>query len=159
MTNFRREPIRSNKYLAAAKGQPCTLRFVGCLDPYGQGHETTVFAHFRYGKGMGQKAHDFDGADACFNCHRFLDEGWAGKVSWTVVLEHMMRGLERTLENRIRRGIIVFPITVEKPASERLTKPRKPKNERAPIPKRIDPWPPGRKMQSRNDLRRKEPAQ
>lgn len=148
--------IRSPKYLAAAKNQPCTLRFVGCLDPYGQGHETTVFAHFRHGKGMGQKAHDFDGCDSCAHCHTMLDEGWPGKISWTLVLEHMLRGLERTLENRIRRGVIVFPVTVEKPAAERPVKPRKTKSERAKINSRSE-WPESRKLQSRNNLKRVSP--
>lgn len=154
--NLRTEPIRSPQYLAAAQGQPCQLRFAGvCLDPHGHGHETTVFAHFRYGKGMGQKAHDFDGADACTNCHRFLDEGWAGKVSWTVVLETMLRGLERTLENRIRRGTITFPLSVEAPRPGRPTRPRKPPAERAKLQSRSE-WPSGRKIASRPFTRKPE---
>lgn len=154
--NLRQEPIRSAAYLRAARGQPCQLRFVGvCLDPYGVGHETTIFAHYRHGKGMGQKAHDFDGADACANCHRFLDEGWVGKVSWTVVLETMLRGIERTLESRFRAGVLSMPMDAEKPFSERPTKPRKPKSDRAKINSKST-WPTGRKMQSR-PMRRKEP--
>jgi len=154
----RLEPIRSNKYLSAAKGQPCQLRFVGiCLDPSGLGHETTVFAHFRHGKGMAQKAHDFDGADACANCHRFLDEGWSGKVSYTIVLETMLRGLERTLENRIRRGVLVMPITIDTPASTRPLKPRKPREERQRIPTSQNTWPQGRKIPTR-PMRHKEPT-
>jgi len=123
--------IRSSKYTAAAKGQPCQLRFVGvCLDPLGQGHETTVFAHNRHGKGMGIKADDIDGQDSCERCHRFLDEEWPGKISRTVLMEHVHTAMVRTLINRIERGIIF--VSQDKP-TERKVAQRKPKGQRAAI--------------------------
>ena len=52
LANFRREPIRSRKYLNGSRGQPCTLEFVGVCyhDP-----ETSVACHIHdesFGKSM-----------------------------------------------------------------------------------------------------------
>jgi hypothetical protein len=53
----------------------------------------------------------------------------------------------------IRDGIIFVPQDDEKPSHKRPVKPRKPKGERTPIQSRND-WPSGRKLQSRNTLKR-----
>jgi hypothetical protein len=56
----------------------------------------------------------------------------------------------------VKRGIAKIKLDIEKPAHERPIPARKPKAERAAIPQRNAPWPKGQKLQSRNDLRRKE---
>lgn len=146
-------PIRSAKNLAAARGQPCQLRFVGiCQD--GPDHETTVACHVHSSTfGMGMKADDFSIIDGCFACHAFLDVGWPGKISRTVLLEHIVRGLQETLRNRIERGVIALPRDTPK---DRKPRQRLPKDQRAAIRGRSE-WPKGRRLQSRNTLKR-EPA-
>lgn len=64
-------PIR-----ASAKGEDCTLRFIGICN---YNSETTVWAHsnrLQDGKGMGIKARDEEGCYACSACHAYLDGGW-----------------------------------------------------------------------------------
>lgn len=142
--------IRSKKLLAAAKGQPCTLRLPGICN---SNPETTVSAHIRdQHKGMGQKASDYSIVFACSDCHFALDQGHLGdEANWYVV-----RGLQETWGLLIARGIIIVPLDPEKPASEPRSKPRKPPEQRQAIPARKDPWPKGRKLQSRNDLARRQ---
>jgi len=71
-------PIRRS-----AQGEDCTLRFPGiCRNRT----DTTVWAHSNQladGKGMGLKANDEAGCYACFECHSFLDGGWAALKEWT----------------------------------------------------------------------------
>lgn len=132
-TIFREPEIRSRKYLDGARGETCKLRFVGICsgDP-----ETTVACHVHdQSFGMARKAHDVSIIDGCSSCHMFLDHGWVGKISRPVLLEHIIRGLQETLLNRIRRGIVVVPLDPERLSSERPAKPRKPKGERRSMPK------------------------
>lgn len=145
--SFRQPEIRSRKYLDGSRGQPCCLRFVGICnhDP-----ETTVACHIHDGNfGLSRKAHDVSIIDGCSACHEFLDHGWVGKISRTVRLEHVIRGLQETLVNRIRRGIVVIPLDPERLSHDKPVKPRKPKGQRRQVPGA------GRKIESRNDLRRK----
>lgn len=146
--NFRREPIRSRKLLDSAKGQPCDLNFAVCNhDP-----ETTVSAHIHDESfGGGRKADDTSTIHSCANCHMFLDHGWAGKIEWSVVQFHIIRGLQRTLRNRIDRGIVIVPLDAERLSSERPVPARKPPAARVRIPSNPD-----RKIQSRNTLRKSE---
>jgi hypothetical protein len=144
--------ISSRKYLAAAKGQPCSLRIVGVCngDP-----ETTVPAHIldRHA-GRGIKASDISVADACSSCHAKFD-GQAGEpLSHEDWLFYALRGLQETLENRIERGIIFVPIEVPKPFAARPTKPRAPKAERKPVAQRENAWLPkgSRKIPTRKTL-------
>jgi len=63
---------RNKKWLAAARGQDCTLRFIGC----NRNPETTVAAHSpfkEHGGGMGIKAPDDKIVFACSVCHDILD--------------------------------------------------------------------------------------
>lgn len=153
LANFRTEPLRSRKYLDGSRGQPCTLEFVGVCN---HNPETTVACHIHdetFGKG--RKADDVSTVDGCSDCHRFLDEGWAGKISRTVLLAHVIRALQRTLRNRIDRGILVLPLDPERLSSERKVKPRKPPEQRVKIPTRD--FPEGhRPLRSRNNLVRRE---
>jgi hypothetical protein len=73
-------PIR-----ASAQGQECTLRFPGICnrDP-----ETTVWCHSNRladGKGMSLKAPDEEGCYGCYDCHAWLDGGYAGRVPREIV--------------------------------------------------------------------------
>lgn len=138
--NFRREPIRSRKLLDSARGQPCTLEFTGICnhDP-----ETTVSAHIHdesFGKAM--KADDTSTVHACLACHSFLDAGWPGKISQALLRWHIIRAMQRTLRNRIERGIVVIPLDPERLSHDKPVKPRKAPELRRKVP-------PGRKLQSR----------
>ena len=147
----REEPIRSQKYLAGARGQPCT--FCGptcCADD-----ATTIPAHMNgaaFGKGMGMKAHDIAVLDACFTCHMYIDVGHGTNplISDAEFYWHLLRGVVATIVNRARRGVIIVPLDPERMPSERVTPKRKPPEQRAPVRNNPD-----RKIQSRNDLRRK----
>lgn len=56
-------------------------------------------------------------------------------------LFYALRGLQETLQQRFEAGLLIVPVDVETPASERPANPRKPKDQRTPIPKRKAPWP------------------
>lgn len=152
---IREPPIRSKKYLNGAKGSPCTFMAPGICngDP-----ATTVFAHLNgaaFGKGKGQKAHDIAGLDACFACHAYIDTGHGTKplMSDAEFYWHLLRGVVLTMVNRARRQIIVVPLDPEHLSHDKPVKSRKPADQRKKIVGRTE-WPQGRKLQSRNDLRR-----
>ena len=145
--NFRREPIRSRRYLDGSRGQPCTLEITACCIG---GTETTVAAHIRdetHGRSI--KADDISIADACAACHDALDGRGRAPLSSEEWLFYSLRGLQRTLRNRIERGLVVIPLDAAKLPSERPTKPRKPKADRAPIANRGFEPGPRQKIQSR----------
>lgn len=147
--------IRSRAVLDSAKGAPCAFRFPGICQG---GTETTVWAHLngaRYGKGAGIKAHDILGGHACFWCHSYLDTGHGTSplMSHDVFLECVLGGVTETLVRLIASGVVTVPRDKETPASERPVKPRKPPEQRAPIPSN-----PSRKIQSKNNLRKAERA-
>ena len=152
--NLREEPIRSQKYLNGSRDQPCT--FCGptcCAD-----EATTVPAHMNgaaFGKGMGMKAHDIAVLDACFTCHSYIDVGHGTRplMSDADFYWHLLRGVVLTMVNRARRQIIIVPLDPERLSSERQVSPRKPPSERKPVP-----YNPDRKIQSRNNLRKREKA-
>jgi hypothetical protein len=104
---------------------------------------------------MARKADDIAIIDGCFWCHSFLDHGWVGKISRTVLLEHIIRGLQETLRNRVERGLVPKPSELFKPRQKRAAKPRKAPKDRAAIHSRRD-LPTGRKLQTRRMQR--EPA-
>ena len=154
MTQLRQrtEPIRSRKLLDSAKGQPCALELVGVCnhDP-----ETTVSCHISdEQRGGGQKADDTNTVHGCGACHMFMDQGgWIGVISQAVLRWHIIRAMQRTLRNRIDRGIIVVPLDPERLSSDRPAKPRKPAAERTKIQSRG--FEPGhRPLRSRNTLRK-----
>lgn len=89
---------------------------------------------------MGVKAHDFAGFFADYNCHMAYDQHTTG-LSEADLNAALLKAVIGTWEILIRDGIVIVPLDVETPASDRPTKPRKPKDQRTPIPKRKDPWP------------------
>ena len=153
--NLRQPPIRSKRYLNGAKGSPCTF-----MGPTCNGNpETTVFAHLNgaaFGKGKGQKAHDIAGCDMCSDCHFYADVGHGTKPLMTEAefYWHLLRGVVLTMLDRARRQIIIVPLDPEHLSSSKPTPKRKPPEQRTKIPARVDAWPTGRKLVSRNDLRK-----
>lgn len=136
MTGLRQriDPIRSRKLLNSARGAPCTLEFPGICN---HNPETTVAAHIKDEQfGRGQKADDTSSVHACSSCHRFLDEGWAGRMELGTLRFYIIRALQRTLRNRIERGLIVVPMDPVARIGERPVKPRKPPEQRAAIKSR-----------------------
>ncbi len=133
--------LSSAKYLRGSKGQQCTLRIEGvCTGDT----ETTVAAHIRdRHKGGGNKASDISVANACYACHMVFDRqakmpdgSLIDTPAWNA---YALRGLQETLEQRIEAGLLIFPHdapTERKPAA------RKPREQRAAIPKPKDhKWP------------------
>lgn len=157
--NLREPPIRSQKYLRGSKGQTCKLRIPGvCTGDV----ETVIPAHIRDSHtGRGVKASDTSTADCCRACHDVFDlraklpnGEYLSELDWHV---YALRGLQDTIESRVRRQIVIVPLDPEHMSHERPTPPRKPKAERKDIPARVDPWPKtSRKIQSRNSLKRQE---
>lgn len=96
-------PIRKS-----AKGEACTLLIPGvCRNRT----DTTVWAHSNRladGKGTGHKADDEAGCYACFDCHSFLDGGWAAFRGWTYDLVQQFFEVARAKSRAIlqRKGLI-----------------------------------------------------
>lgn len=128
--------IRSKKYLAGSRDAPCTFRIPSvCNGDW----STTVPCHIRDGnKGTGNKASDLSVANGCFACHDAMD-GRSIVLSKEDWLFYALRGLQETLQQRLEAGLLIVPLDVETPASDRPIKARKPKDQRTPIPKRKDP--------------------
>lgn len=149
--HFRLPPIRSKAYLRAARDQPCSIGIPGVCTG---NTETTVGAHIRdEHTGRGVKASDISLCDACAACHAALDFQSGVNLSKEEWLYYALRGMQRTLENRIHRGIISIPLDEPTPARDKPVKPRKPREQRAKINTGSTNWP-TRKLQSRNDLRK-----
>lgn len=143
----RRPEIRSRKYLNGSRGQECTLQITRVCTGDA---ETTIAAHIRdETTAGGQKADDTSIADACFACHRVFDGHGHAPLSKEEWFFYALRGLQRTIRNRVLRKIIIVPLDAERLSSERPTPARKPRGQRATIPSNPD-----RKIQSRNTLRK-----
>jgi hypothetical protein len=118
--------------LDGARGETCKLRIPGACN---SDRATVSPCHIRdRHTGRSIKASDISVVDGCSGCHDVFD-GRAGVVlpmeDW---LFYALRGLQETLENRIERGILVWPADAE--PKPKPTKPRKPKAERKAIPSR-----------------------
>lgn len=149
--------IRSQKIIDTARGAECAFRFPGICQG---GTETTVWAHLngaRYGKGAGIKAHDVLGGHACFWCHSYLDTGHGTKPQMgnDTFMECVLGGVTETLVRLIVSGVVSVPQDKPKAGHAAPVKARKPPEQRAKINSRTE-WPKAQKLQSRNDLRRKE---
>jgi len=150
LANFREEPIRSEGYRRGANGSPCRFRGPTCnCDP-----QTAQFAHLNgadFGKGAMIKAHDIAGLDACSGCHAYIDVGHGTNplISDAEFWRLLLRAVIETMVDRIRRGIVILPQDPERLLSERVTKPRKPPEQRRKVPT-------GRPLRSRNDLRKSD---
>ena len=129
--------LMSQKLRNSAKMEECTFQTPHCVG----GTETTVLCHAPSAtKGMGNKSPDYWAAFGCHACHSALDNH---KMSGVEEQFYWLRGIHRTWERWLERGLIVIcGIDMDKPK----TRPKRKANL------------PSRPLQSRNDLRRKSPA-
>ena len=99
------------------------------------------------------KAHDILGMYSCATCHAYLDTGHGTRpiLSNEQLLECVLGGVTETWVRLITAGIVVVPQDKVTAMLDRPVKPRKQRGARAKVPNNPD-----RKIQSRNDLRRKE---
>lgn len=122
--------VISQKIRNSAKGQTCTLQFMGICN---HNPETTVLAHIRDSfKGMGNKASDLSAVYACSSCHDYLDvqHGRKPVMSNEALLNYVLGGLQRTHASMVERSVFIVPQDAPKP---RKVKPRKPKEQRAKL--------------------------
>lgn len=119
--------IRSKKYLAGSRDQPCTFRIPGhCNNDW----STVVPCHIRDGNtGAAQKASDLSVANGCAGCHRAFDLNLISHEDW---LFYALRGLQETLQQRFEAGLLVIPVDAPKADRERP----KAKSETRRVPKR-----------------------
>jgi len=101
---------------------------------------------------MGQKASDIAGMFAGVSCHSRYDICQTG-LTEAELNAALLKAVIATLEVLIRDGIIIVPVDVETPASERPMKLRKPVEQRTKIQSRKTEWP-KRPMGKRNELPR-----
>lgn len=132
---LKEEPIRSQKYLRGAKGSPCTFNGPTC----NHDDSTTIPAHLNgaaFGKAFGMKAHDIATLDACFDCHVYIDVGHGTQplISDAEFWKLLLRGVVRTMVNRVRRHIVIVPLDPEALASEREPGVKRPKKKAASRP-------------------------
>lgn len=104
--------FRSPKLLRDSRDKPCSLRVenVCCGD-----WATTCAAHANwseYGKGKSIKAHDWAVADACYTCHRWLDEGPAPRETKR---RTWFAGWVKKLASWQRRGVIKTELDLSNP--------------------------------------------
>lgn len=99
--------IRSSRIRSSARGESCTLQVAGVCNG---NSETVIYAHFRWlgGCGVGIKPTDLgQGAYACSACHDWLDGRMPHGESYLSDRNfYAMRGMVRTLERLVDKGII-----------------------------------------------------
>jgi hypothetical protein len=85
---------------AAAQGMPCKVRLP---DVCNGNTETTVLAHYRMIglSGIGMKAPDWLGADACSACHEYCDTHKDAETQLAFA-----QGVFRTIADRVKKGAI-----------------------------------------------------
>jgi len=95
-----------SKIRKSAKGEDCQVRIPGVCN---FNPETVVFAHLG-GGGMGTKQSDLFGCYACYNCHEWLDGGYARTPNMTrdkVKLIHL-EAIQRTQQILLDKGLITI---------------------------------------------------
>lgn len=95
----------STKLRNSARGQTCCFQIPGTCN---SNPETTVLCHApSESKGLGNKGPDYHAAFGCYACHEALDQHRLAKVD---ELFYWLRGIERTHEIWVERGLIVLPV-------------------------------------------------
>lgn len=144
-------------YLDGAKGSPCRINIPGvCTGDVA----TVVSAHIRdEHTGGAVKASDTSSVPCCAACHRVLDGHSHIILSREDWLFYALRGIQRTIEDRIRDGTLSLKLDPEPPPLlDRPAKPRKPPEQRTKIKGKSNwPAPGSAKLQSRNNLRKPRP--
>jgi hypothetical protein len=128
----------SKKLRNSANAQECTLQIPGvCVG----GTETTVLCHApSEAKGIGNKSPDFWAAFGCHACHDALDQHRFPRADEQF---YWLRGIFRTWSIWIAKGLVILPV-------DPTTAKKRPKNKA---------YLPSRPIQSRNDLRRRQPKE
>lgn len=110
MTPLSRLPkVRSERIMAAARGQQCSLRLPGICN---FNDMTTVAAHLPgIGKGTGTKVSDLHVAFACSACHDALDRQTFDRFGLTPASVWMaaLRGHCETQARLVEMGLINVP--------------------------------------------------
>ncbi len=103
MSLNKQNTFRSEKLTQSARGRDCS----NCDAEDG----STVWAHsnlMRHGKARSMKAHDCFGADLCFRCHSWLDQGVGsdptGRWNSEEKEEMFIRAFEKSLVARFQDG-------------------------------------------------------
>lgn len=97
--------MKTSKIRESARGKSCKVRVPGVCngDP-----ETVVLAHLN-GAGVGRKAPDHHGADACCACHEWLDGGYAQQGCSREYRDLLhLEGVIRTQDRLIEEGFITI---------------------------------------------------
>lgn len=101
---LKQSPIRSKKIRNAAKGEQCTIQFLGICN---NNPETTVLAHIHDEQfGMAQKADDTSACFACSSCHSALDTHQHG-LSEADLFKTLLRALQRTVRRLVQNGVMI----------------------------------------------------
>jgi len=104
--------------------------------------------------GRGQKADDTSGAHMCHACHTAYDLHRTGLDDGDLY-RMLLRAMQRTIRRLVvDLKVIIVPLDPEHLSSSKPTPKRKPPEQRTKIPARVEAWPTGRKLVSRNDLRK-----
>lgn len=95
---------KQSKLTKAARGEQCKIN----IYPYcNMNPETVVFCHApSEDKGIAIKSPDWWGADGCSCCHDIVDRRIRVGIPSIDIDRCFIRGIYRTLRNRIERGII-----------------------------------------------------
>ena len=109
--------VRSDRIMASAMGQPCSLRIASFVPGRRcSGVDTTVGTHLPvFGKGMSTKVTDMAVAYGCHACHQIIDgpdkeaRDYIFKHFPAAVVERMLHGLVETHCRLIEDGIINIP--------------------------------------------------
>ena len=93
----------TSKYTRSARGEQCLIGLEGCNA--GPNGETTVLAHLN-GAGLALKAYPMHGAYCCHSCHDILDGRKPSDYDkeWLELIH--LRGVIKTQEKMIEKGLI-----------------------------------------------------
>lgn len=96
--------MKQTKLTRAARGKECQVQ----IFPYCNGDpDTTVFAHAPSDrKGMSIKSPNWWGSYCCSSCHDVLDGRKKVDIPRHEIDRCFMRGIYRTMEDRINEGLI-----------------------------------------------------
>lgn len=101
--------IRSKKLRESARGEDCQLQ----IHPYCNGNpETVVLCHLPSdGHGIAMKSPDHWAVYGCSACHAVIDSQnpqAVRELGWEEISRCMMRGLYRTQERLIEKGLLMI---------------------------------------------------
>lgn len=95
---------KMTKIRASARGEQCLVNVLGVCS---YDSSTVVLAHLN-GAGMSRKNPDWQGAYCCAECHAWLDGGYAQDVTSEERDLLHLRGVIKTQEKLIEKGLITI---------------------------------------------------